>query len=55
MFESEITFYQSSIKQPRFGINLKYLELPCDLITVDVLNELAQVSCDWSAGHNTHL
>ena len=26
----------------RFGINLKYLELPCDLITVDVLNELAQ-------------
>ena len=26
----------------RFGINLRYLELPCDLITVDVLNELAQ-------------
>ena len=25
----------------RFGINLRYLELPCDLITVDVLNELA--------------
>ena len=28
----------------RFGTNLCYLELPCDLITVDVLNELAQVS-----------
>ena len=27
----------------RFGTNLCYLELPCDLITVDVLNELAQV------------
>ena len=26
----------------RFGTNLRYLELPCDLITVDVLNELAQ-------------
>jgi len=26
----------------RFGTNLCYLELPCDLITVDVLNELAQ-------------
>ena len=35
--------FLNKICRNRFGTNLCYLELPCDLITVDVLNELAQV------------